>query len=94
MIEDVEDGVDELTDSYFAKAATIIFDTTDNGRYSFLPSSNFADLIESLGEGFHSEEMTGHLRKVDPNESGSLNRFSFVRWYVDEEVSLDSTEEA
>ena len=35
----------------------------------------------------------GHLRKVDPNESGSLDRFSFVSWYVDEEVSLDSAAE-
>ena len=36
----------------------------------------------------------GHQRKVDSNESGSLERFSFVRWYVDEEISLESTEEA
>ena len=35
-----------------------------------------------------------HLQKLDPNESGSLDRFEFVRWYVDEEVSLGSTEEA
>ena len=34
-----------------------------------------------------------HLQKVEPNESGSLDRFYFVRWYVDEEVSMDSTEE-
>ena len=36
----------------------------------------------------------GHLRKLYPNESVSLDRFAFVRWYVDEEVSLDSVEEA
>ena len=36
----------------------------------------------------------GHLQKVDPNESGSLDRFDFVRWYVDREVYLDSAEEA
>ena len=36
----------------------------------------------------------GHLRKVVPNESGSLDRLYFVRWYVDKEVSLDSAEEA
>ena len=35
-----------------------------------------------------------HLQKVDPNESGSLDRFSFVRWYMEEEVSLESAEEA
>ena len=34
------------------------------------------------------------MRKVDPNESGSLERFPFVRWYVDKEVSLESAEEA
>ena len=44
------------------------------------------------------------MRKVYSNESGSLDRFAFVRWYVDlvegpegdkldEEVSLDSEEE-
>ena len=50
-------------------------------------------MIETLGEGFHSEDLAGHLRKVDPNESGSLDRFDFVRWYVDEEISLESAEE-
>ena len=35
-----------------------------------------------------------NLWKLYPNESGSLDRFAFVRWYVDEEVSLDSSEEA
>ena len=34
-----------------------------------------------------------HLRKVDPNESGSLECFAFVGWYVDEEVSLYYVEE-
>ena len=38
--------------------------------------------------------MADHLKKVDPNESGSLDRFVFVRRYVGNEVSLDSTEEA
>ena len=47
-----------------------------------------------LGEIFHSEELAVHLLKIDPNESGSLDRFAFVRWYVDEEVSLESAEEA
>ena len=36
-----------------------------------------------LGEGFNSEEIVGHLEF-----------FAFVRWYVDEEVSLDSSQEA
>ena len=34
----------------------------------------------------------GHLRKVDPNESVSLEHFDFVRYYVDKEVSMDSVE--
>ena len=34
------------------------------------------------------------MRKVDPNESGSLDHFTSVRWYVDEEVSMDYSEEA
>ena len=48
-------------------------------------------MIETLGEGFNSENLVGHLWKVDPNESGSLDRLDFVRWYVNKEVSLDST---
>ena len=47
-----------------------------------------------LGKGFNSEEMEVNLRKVNPNRSGSLDRFDLVRWYVDKEVSLDSVEEA
>ena len=53
-------------------------------------------MIETLGGGGggHSEYLSGHLRKVDPNESGNLDRFAFVRWYGGKEVSLDSAEEA
>ena len=40
------------------------------------------------------KELVGKLCKVDPNESDSLDRFAFVRWYVDREISLDSAEEA
>ena len=47
-----------------------------------------------IGEGFYSEELAGHLRKVDPNESGRLDCLAFVRWYMDKEVSMDSAEEA
>ena len=35
-----------------------------------------------------------YLQKVDPNESGSLDRFSIARWYVDREVYVDSSEES
>ena len=50
--------------------------------------------ILTPGKGFHSEELPGHLWKVDPNESGILEHFAFVRWNLDKEVSLDSVEEA
>ena len=53
----------------------------------------FVELIETLGEGFHSDDLAGNLRKVYPNKSGSLDRFAFVRWCVEKELSLDSAEE-
>ena len=45
-------------------------------------------------DDFHSEELACHLQKLDPNESDSLDCSTFVRWYVDKEVSLDSAEKA
>ena len=90
----MEDEVDELPNSDFSKSTAIIFDKIDNKKYGLLPLSKFVDLIGTLCEIFYSEELAGHLRKVDPNESGSLDRFAFVRWYVDNEVSLESSEEA
>ena len=90
----MEYDIDELPDSDFTKAAVGVFDKIDNGKAGVLPSSKFVDSIEKLGEDFHSEELAGHLRKVDSNESGSLDRFSFVMWYVDKKVYLDSAEEA
>ena len=79
VIEYLEDDVDELPDSYFSKAAAIIFYKIYCGKYGFLPLSIFFGFLETLGEGFHSDYLTGHLRKVDSNESGSLDRFAFVR---------------
>ena len=63
-------------------------------KYGDLPSSRFVELIKTVGEGFHNEELEVHLWKVDPNESGSLDSIAFVRWYEDDEVSLESSEEA
>ena len=91
MTEDVEDDVYEIPDSYFSKAAAILFDEIYHGKAGFLPLSKFVEFIETLGGGFHSEDLASHLHKVDPNESGSLDYFAFVRWYVKKEVSLDST---
>ena len=59
-------------------------------------------MIQIIGVGFPGEDLAGQLRKVDPNESGSLDHFLFVMYYVelfegsdgntlDEEVSLEST---
>ena len=59
-----------------------VFDKTDNGKYGVLPRSKHFDLIETFWEGFHGENLTGHLQKLDPNESGGLDRFAFVGWYV------------
>ena len=78
MIGDVEDDVDELTDSDFSKAVTGLFDQIDNGKDGVFPSPKSFGLIETLGEGFHVAELTFHVRKVDPNESGTLDRFDFV----------------
>ena len=93
MIEYVEGDVYEITDSDFSKA-TAIFYQIDHGKDGVRPSLKLVDLMETLGEGFHGEELAGHLQKVDPTESGSLDRFYFVGWYVDKEVSLESAEEA
>ena len=79
VIEYVEDYVDKLPDSDFSKAAARVYDKIDNGKAGVIQLSNFVDLIETLGEHFHIEELAGHLRKVDPNKSGNLERFAFVR---------------
>ena len=67
MMENVEYYIGELLDSYFSKATTRVFDKIDNGKDVVLPLSKFFDLIEKIGEVFHSEEMVVHLWKVDPN---------------------------
>ena len=38
--------------------------------------------------------MAGQLRKLDPNESGGLDCFAFVRGYADDKVYLESAEKA
>ena len=67
VTEDVEDDVDKIPDSDFAKSNAILFDTIDHGKGGVLPLSKFVDLIEKIEEGFHSEELAGHLQKLDPN---------------------------
>ena len=59
-------------------------------------------MIETIGVGFHGKDLAVQLRKVDPNESGSLVHFPFLMCYVElfegpdgnkleEEVYLEST---
>ena len=78
VIEDFEDDVDELSDLDFSKAAARVSDKINNGKDGVFPSPKSFGLIETLGEGFHVAELTFHVRKVDPNESGTLDRFDFV----------------
>ena len=73
VMEDVEYDVYGLPDSYFSKASARVFDDIDNGKAGVLTPSKFVELIEKLGKGFHDEDLVGHMWKVDPNESGSLN---------------------
>ena len=102
MIEDLEDDIDELPDSDFSRATVRLFYEIDNGKAGLLPSSKFGDSIEIIGVGFHGEYLAGQLRKVYPNECGSLDHFPFMMCYVElfevpdgnkleEEVSLEST---
>ena len=41
VIEDVEDDIDELPDSYYAKAAGRVFDEIGHGKAGVLPLSKF-----------------------------------------------------
>ena len=93
-MEYVEDDVDELSDSDISKAYAIVFDETYHKNTGVLKLSKVFDTIGTFGEGFHSDDLAGHLHKVDPNESGSYDRFDFVRCYVDKQVSMEYTEEA
>ena len=63
----MEDDVDELTDSYFSKAAARVFDKIYTRKDDILPLSKSVDFIATLGKSYHSEEMAGHTRKLDPH---------------------------
>ena len=67
LIEYVEDDVDELPDSDISKSDAIVFDKIDIDKFGVLKLSKFVDMIQTLGEVFHSDDMAGHLHKVDPN---------------------------
>ena len=78
-MEYLKDDVDYLPDSDFDKAAARVFDKIDHGKAGFLTLSKFFDLIETLVDFFHSEDQTVHLPKIDPNQCGYLDIFTFVR---------------
>ena len=61
VIEYLEDEVDELPYSKFSKATAKVFGEIYHVKAVVLPSSKFVDLIETLGEGFHNEYLTGQL---------------------------------
>ena len=48
-IEDVEDDVYELPDSYSTKTATGVFGEIDIGKANILPLSYFVEFIEAFG---------------------------------------------
>ena len=50
---------------------------------------NFFYLIEKVGEVFHNDDLAGHLRKVDPNESGGLDRFQKTGGAIGEKLGSD-----
>ena len=49
MIEDVEDGIDELPDLYFSIATASVFDKIYHRNYGVIPLSNCVAFIETLG---------------------------------------------
>ena len=51
-----------------------VFDKIDNGKAGVIPSSKFVDLIETLGDGFCTNELAGNLRKV--------NQMKVVVWNI------------
>ena len=76
------DDIKELPSCSSAKKASQVFDTADKEKCGILPSSMFDDLLEELGECFDSEEQRKRLAEVDPDETGTIDRFVFVMWYV------------
>ena len=91
-------------DSAASKSAGVAFDDIDTDKKGEVESSLFESLLDSLGEGFHGEELDKQLSLVDPGETGMIGRSSFIGWYVhlvggnkddkDDSSSLDSDERA
>ena len=69
------------------------FDAFLSPLSSYPPRNEYSPYL-CLGRVFIVRKLAVHMRKLDTNESSSLDRFPFVTWYVDEEVSLESSDEA
>ena len=67
MIEDLEDDIYEIFNSYFSKDATRVFHKIDIRKYGFLTLSKFADSTETLGEGFHLSFKSIQIVKLFPS---------------------------
>ena len=63
------------------KRAARVFDDVDQKKTGQLPVSCMEQLIDQLGEGFHGDALQDQLLRVDPEQSGNLERDKFVRWY-------------
>ena len=83
-----------IPDNKFARNAAKVFDGIDTKCDGSISISNFENLLDELGEGFHGEEMKKQIALVDPTGSNLIERSSFIIWYcnlVDDENDIDSS---
>ena len=57
----MEDDVDGFPDSYYVKSSARVFDTINNEKDGVLLLSKFVELIETLREGFLTEDLIGNM---------------------------------
>ena len=72
---------DDKTLSDTEKKAASVFDGFDTEKTKSLDVSEFEDLSEALGEGFHGDEYDAQVALVDPSKSGKITRDNFIQWY-------------
>ena len=66
-------------DSAEAAKARSAFDEVDSS--GVVPVDRFEDLLDSVGEGFHGDELEAQRARVDDG-SGKITREAFARYYV------------
>jgi len=64
-----------------AKVAAKAFDSFDLDHSGILPTDQFEDLLEEVGEGFQKEEFNAQLKHIDPQNKKEISRSSFIKWY-------------